>query len=265
MPHVRAPAVAGSFYPALPDRLGDTVDALLASADDKTPDGLCALGVPHAGYMYSGAVAAAAYAALRRVRGIRSVLLLGPSHYVAFRGIAWTDADRFGTPLGDVAVDGALLEAIAGARNVQRLDAAHLREHSLEVQLPFLQRVLPGTPVLPLVVGDATPEEVADVIAAAWSPDVFPIVSTDLSHYLRYQDAVATDRETATAILALAPSIDHDHACGAAPLNGLLLAARRRGLSAAVLDLRNSGDTTGERAAVVGYAAIGFYRRERRS
>lgn len=258
MSGVRPPAVAGSFYPAAPERLAGAVDALLASARPARSRGLRALAVPHAGYIYSGAIAATAYATLRSVPEVRSVLLLGPSHYVPLSGLGWMDADAFATPLGSAAVDRDLLSRLAHLPQLRRFDAAHRREHSLEVQLPFLQRVLPHTPVLPIVVGNAAPEEVADVILAAWSPGVFPIVSTDLSHYLPYRDAVTTDRATMDAVVSLT-QVDPGQACGAMPLNGLLLAARRRGLSAEVLDLRNSGDTSGDRGAVVGYAAVGFY------
>ncbi len=258
MTTIREPAVAGSFYPSSPPQLGRDVDTLLAAATPARSEGLRALAVPHAGYVYSGPIAATAYATLRQVKGIRTVLLLGPSHYFPLGGVAWTEADHFRTPLGTIRVDRELLARIATAPKVRRLEAAHRREHSLEVQLPFLQRILPDTPVLPIVVGEATAEDVADVILAAWSPGVFPIVSTDLSHYLPYGQAVETDRETMKAVVSLTP-VEPGQACGAMPLNGLLVAARRRGLSAEVLDLRNSGDTSGERAAVVGYAAVGFY------
>lgn len=266
---VRQPAVAGTFYPAEPAALRGAVDRLLAGAS--VPAGSAqdsstapkALIVPHAGYVYSGPIAAAAYARLRPVAdAIRRVILLGPAHRALVRGLALPDARQFATPLGAVAIDAAGAAIARGLPHVLDSSLAHAGEHSLEVQLPFLQRLLKDFTLVPLVVGDATGAMVADVLDALWGgPETLIVVSSDLSHYHRYREAQAIDRTTADTILAFASSLDHEQACGATPINGLLLAARRRGLQAELLDLRNSGDTAGDRARVVGYAAFGFRER----
>jgi AmmeMemoRadiSam system protein B len=250
--------VAGLFYPGDRDELEAAVEAYLAAA---TADGRAlpkAVIVPHAGFVYSGPVAATAYALLALLRDrVRRVVLFGPAHRVAFRGLATSSADAFETPLGSVALDREGVERALALPQVKALDAAHRAEHSLEVQLPFLQRVLPDFRLVPLVVGDATPAEVAEVMEALWGGDeTLIVVSSDLSHYLPYADARALDRETSRAIEALLPEeIGHDQACGRLPVQGLLLAARRHGLRARTLDLRSSGDTAGPRDAVVGYGA----------
>jgi len=263
---VRRPAVAGTFYPADPAALRGAVDRLLAGVaapPGPAPDAPAApkaLIVPHAGYVYSGATAATAYARLARAAaGIRRVVLLGPAHRLPFSGLALPGARQFATPLGTVAVDA---DAVAIARElpqVVEIPLAHAGEHSLEVQLPFLQRVLPEFTLLPLVVGDATGAMVAGVLDALWGgPETLIVVSSDLSHYHAYREACALDEATAARILAFSPDLDHEQACGATPINGLLLAARRRGLRVELIDLRNSGDTAGDRHRVVGYAAFGF-------
>lgn len=259
----RHPAVAGSFYPATAPQLQQEVDTLLATA---TATGAAeamppkALIVPHAGYVYSGPVAATAYAALRPWRThYRRVVLLGPCHRVAVRGLALASAGSFATPLGDVPLDRETAAELATLPQVRVDDSAHAFEHSLEVQLPFLQRVLERFSLIPLAVGDASPEEVADVLDRLWSgPETLIVVSSDLSHYLPYGTARATDRHTADEILALDGPLSHQEACGATPINGLLLAARRHGLLPHLLDLRNSGDTAGDRLRVVGYASFAF-------
>ncbi len=262
MKHIRPAAVAGSFYPGQAAALAGDVAALLKAA--VPPAGAPvpkALIVPHAGYIYSGAVAARAYALLQAVaQRITRVVLLGPAHRVAVRGLALPDADGFATPLGAIEIDADGARAVSALPPVTTSASAHAWEHSLEVQLPFLQTVLKKFKLLPLVVGDATPDEVAAVLERVWGgPETLIVVSSDLSHYLSYDDARRTDDRTAQAILApdSAP-LDHEQACGATPVNGLLLAARRRGLHARLLDLRNSGDTAGGRDLVVGYAAIAF-------
>jgi AmmeMemoRadiSam system protein B len=260
---VRRPAVAGTFYPADPAALRLAVDRLLADAEvpaGTAADAPKALIVPHAGYVYSGPIAAAAYARLRPIAAaIRRVVLLGPAHRVAIPGLALPGVRQFATPLGIVAVDA---DAAAIARRlpyVHESPLAHADEHSLEVQLPFLQRTLSEFTLVPFVVGDATPAMVADVLDVLWGgPETLIVVSSDLSHYRPYRDAQGIDRTTAERILALASGLDHEQACGATPINGLLLSARRRGLRAELLDLRNSGDTAGDRGRVVGYAAFGF-------
>jgi MEMO1 family protein len=245
----------------------------------RRPTPACApkmLLVPHAGFRYSGAIAAQAYGQLKPWRErIRRVVLLGPTHRVAVRGLAAPSAQAFDrvavrglaapwarafeTPLGRVAVDSAALAALAALPQVGTSDAAHAQEHSLEVQLPFLQRALGAFTLVPLAVGRASAEEVAEVLERLWGGDeTLIVISSDLSHYLPYAQAQAKDRATVDRILRLDPALDHEQACGATPLAGALLAARAHGLGARLLDLRNSGDTAGDRARVVGYCAIAF-------
>ncbi|HUJ29143.1 MAG TPA: AmmeMemoRadiSam system protein B [Myxococcales bacterium] len=239
-------SVAGSFYPAEPAVLRAEVERLLAAAAQGPASK--AIIAPHAGYIYSGPIAASAF---RRLTGVKRVVLLGPSHFVALRGVALPAGDVYSTPLGDVPV-----EAPPGLRVNQ---AAHAREHSLEVEVPFLQCALREFTLVPLVVGDAAPQEVAGVVDALWGgPETAIVISSDLSHYLPYELAQRADAATAKEILALG-RLDHGDACGAAPVNGLLAAARKRGLRAELFDLRNSGDTAGDRQRVVGYGAFGFY------
>lgn len=259
---VRPAAVAGSFYPADPAMLVREVAALLDGARRHgVPQPLPkALIVPHAGYVYSGPVAAHAYALLERGHALyRRVVLLGPVHRVPVRGLALPGATAFATPLGAVALDGGLAESIAGLPQVVVFPEAHAWEHSLEVQLPFLQSVLDDFTLLPLAVGDATPEEVAEVLEAVWGgEETLIVISSDLSHFHPYPVAQRIDSATAQAILDLRSPVSHEEACGGTPVNGLLLAARRHGLQPRLLDLRNSGDTAGDRSRVVGYAAFSF-------
>ncbi|MDR2454174.1 MAG: AmmeMemoRadiSam system protein B [Bifidobacteriaceae bacterium] len=258
----RQPAVAGLFYPASPEELSAQVLSLLdqAAAAQARPAGpVKALIAPHAGYRYSGATAAAGYAAAAGA-GYERVVLLGPCHQVGTPFVALAGADCFRTPLGDVPVwqEGA---AIAAALpQVITSPPVHAREHSLEVHLPFIQAALgPGVPVLPLAVGWAEPAAVAAVIEAVWGgPETLVVVSSDLSHYLPYQQAVAVDSEAIGQILAGRPPLRSDQACGVFPVNGLLEVSRRLGLSARLVQYANSGDTAGDRSAVVGYAAIAF-------
>ncbi len=260
MRDVRPAAVAGLFYPAAAATLAADVRACLGAAGAHAGPLPKAIVVPHAGYVYSGAVAASAYARLVGARGIvRRVVLLGPTHRVAVRGLALPAAAAFATPLGTVPVDAEAAALALTRPQVVVSAAAHAREHSLEVQLPFLQTVLGDFKVLPLAVGLASAEDVAALLDLLWGgPETLFVVSTDLSHYHRYDEARALDRDTADRILALVPMLDHEQACGATPLNGLLLCARRRGLAPELLDLRNSGDTAGDRARVVGYASFAF-------
>lgn len=257
---LRPAAVAGMFYPAQAGSLAAEVREYL----DAVPFGGApppkAIVVPHAGYVYSGPVAASAYARLASVRSvIRRVVLLGPAHRVAVRGLAAPAARGFATPLGTVNIDA---DAVASALTLPQVcvsASAHALEHSLEVQLPFLQTLLGEFRLAPFVVGSATPDEVAGLLDLLWGgPETLIVVSTDLSHYHRYEEACAVDRETVRRVLALTPDLDHAEACGATPLNGLLVCARRRGLRPELLDLRNSGDTAGDRSRVVGYAALSF-------
>jgi MEMO1 family protein len=261
MPNVRPPAVAGMFYP---DDAGDLRRALQDCFEQAhaQPTGLRpkALVVPHAGYIYSGPVAASAYRLLEPLRLlIHRVVLLGPVHHVWVRGLALPGATAFDTPLGRVPLDRQAIEAISDLPQVEISPAAHAREHSLEVHLPFLQAVLADFALVPLAVGGASPEEVAEVLDRLWDGDeTLIVVSSDLSHFLPYPEAMRVDRATAAAILALDSRLLGEQACGAHPVNGLTLAARRRGLACHLLDLRNSGDTAGDRSQVVGYGAFAF-------
>jgi AmmeMemoRadiSam system protein B len=178
---------------------------------------------------------------------------------VPVRGLALPDACAFATPLGVVPVDGEAVERIRALRQVVVSAAAHSEEHSLEVQLPFLQQLLGEFTLVPLAVGDAAAAEVAEVIEALWGgPETLVVVSSDLSHYLPYEQARRIDAETCAAISRLERELGHDEACGGTPINGLMAAARRRRLTPALLDLRSSGDTAGDRGRVVGYAAFAF-------
>ena len=257
MIRIREAAVAGSFYPADSGELQSMVHRMLDASASVVGPAPKALIVPHAGFIYSGPVAAAAYSRLRPHRSrYRRVVLLGPSHCVAFRGLAASSANVFRTPLGDVPVARAALDALRHDA-VSVIDAAHRPEHSLEVQLPFLQSLLDAFELLPLLVGDARTADVASVLDLLWDgPETLLVISSDLSHYLSYGQAREMDRATCNAVEALdAAGIDTAQACGAAPLRGLLVAAARRGLRPRTLDLRNSGDTSGNRDRVVGYGA----------
>ena len=260
MTSVRNPAVAGLFYPDDPRELrGQIADFLAAaSAGGAVPKAIIA---PHAGYVYSGPIAATAYARIKPARGrITRVVLLGPAHRVGFRGLALSGADYFQTPLGRIKIDKEAAEKISRLPQVHLMDLAHAQEHSLEVHLPFLQEVLGEFSLVPLVVGDAESGEVAEVIEALWGgPETLIVVSSDLSHYHDYKTAQRLDRATSQAIEQLQPeSIQYDSACGRNPVNGLLRAARQHGLKASTIDLRNSGDTAGSHDRVVGYGAYVF-------
>lgn len=258
---VRPPAVAGTFYPSDPAdvrrSLGDAfADAVARPVDVPIPE---AIIVPHAGYAYSGAIAASAYGRIVPARtSIHRVVLLGPSHRVAVRGLAVPSVDAFETPLGLVPIDDAARSLVLEYPEVHIDDRAHALEHGLEVQLPFLQSVLDDFTLLPLSVGDATTDEVATVLDACWGGrETLVVISTDLSHYHRYDDAVRLDARTAAAIVAgRSDAVSDVDACGARPLRGLLQCAVDRGLTVDQLDLRNSGDTAGDRHRVVGYGAF---------
>ena len=258
--NLRPAAVAGTFYPGDTLTLKKTLGQLL----DKVPESALpqpkAIIAPHAGYIYSGPIAASIYAPLRRLhQTIRRVVLLGPTHRVAVDGLALPASSGFVTPLGQVTIDAQAVELLRDLPQVLVSEAAHAQEHSLEVQLPFLQSVFDDFSLLPLAVGRASPEQVAEVLERLWGgEETLIVVSSDLSHYLPYADAQITDSETVQRILDLDPTVRHDAACGATPINGLLLAARRHGLQASLVDLRNSGDTAGDKARVVGYAAFAF-------
>jgi AmmeMemoRadiSam system protein B len=249
------------FYPDSAPRLSREAGAMLAGVAGAPADRPKALIVPHAGYVYSGPVAASAFALLTNWKDtIRRVLLLGPTHRVAVRGLALPDCDAFATPLGRVPIDQEAAAAIRDLPQIVVSDPAHRLEHSLEVEIPFLQVVLDEFSLLPLAVGEASPDAVAEALDRLWGgPETLIVVSSDLSHYLPYEDARQIDAETARQIGHLDPIINHYQACGATPVNGLLLAARKRGLQVRQLDLRNSGDTAGDRRQVVGYGAFAFF------
>lgn len=254
---VRPAAVAGQFYPVQPERLRAEVARLIAEAAAPADTAPTALIVPHAGYIYSGGVAAAAFATLRAVaQAIERVVVIGPTHYVPVRGIAISMVDAFETPLGRVPVDCEALAALADLPFVVEADGPHAPEHALEVELPFLQMVLPSFRLVPLVVGDAEPHEVAEVLARLWSWETLIVVSSDLSHYHDYETARRLDAATAAAIergewAGLGPN----QACGCLAVAGLLVEAGHRGFKARRLSLCNSGDTAGSRDRVVGYGA----------
>lgn len=260
MTTVRAPNVAGMFYPGDPEALAHQVDGFLAAAPDE-PMPFKAIVAPHAGYPYSGPIAGTAYASVRHLADrVRRVVLLGPAHRFGFQGVAAPSADALATPLGTVSVDRAAIASILAIAGVEVLDQAFAGEHSLEVHLPFLQRVFPEARVVPLVVGDARPDLVAAVLERLWGgPETLIVISSDLSHYQAYDRARALDLSTSQAIEALeVQKLRGDFACGFMPLSGLLVRAMALDLRATTLDLRNSGDTAGGRDQVVGYGAYGF-------
>jgi MEMO1 family protein len=258
---IRPPAVAGSFYPDRPECLNAALESFLAEADTRPAERAKAVIAPHAGYRYSGPVAGRAFAEVRvGAASTRRVAVIGPTHFVPVRGLAVPEATAFRTPLGDVPLDAGAIEPVLDLPQVQIADAPHRDEHALEVELPFLQAVLGDFALVPLVVGDATPEEVAQVLDRLWDgPDTLFVISSDLSHYEPYARAREHDAATAASIEALdeAPLGPGD-ACGHLAIAGLLIEARRRSLGVRRLDLRNSGDTAGPKDRVVGYGAWAF-------
>jgi MEMO1 family protein len=262
VPSARPAAVAGTFYPGEPQALAAEVAAYLAQApachEARPPKAIIA---PHAGYMYSGAIAGTAYAQLGTLAGrIERVILIGPAHRMWVAGMAVPSVMRFDSPLGAVALDTVTLARLATMPGIEVSDPAHALEHSLEVQLPFLQAALGMFLLVPVVVGGASPRDVERLLDAVWGgEETLIVVSSDLSHYLAYDAARSRDHATVQAILALDARLDHDEACGATAINGLLSIARRRGLAARALDIRSSGDTAGGRDRVVGYGAFAFH------
>ncbi|MGY0217053.1 AmmeMemoRadiSam system protein B [Endozoicomonadaceae bacterium StTr2] len=255
--NTRPPAVAGTFYPAGEATLRGMVSGFLdeAAGRDLSPK---AIVVPHAGYIYSGPIAASAYALLAPVADqIKRVVLLGPTHHIPFEGLALPESQIFMTPLGPVNLDTEIMSELLRFSQVQPLDAAHEHEHSLEVQCPFLQSCLPEFKLIPLVVGSAPPLAVAEVLDFLWGNDeTLIVISTDLSHYHNYEEACSRDNVTRRAIEQLHTNLTGGQACGAYPLNGLLSVAQRRGMEVITLDIRNSGDTAGDKQRVVGYGAF---------
>lgn len=259
---VRPPAVAGIFYPQDPTALRRMVDELLAGAAPGNGRAPKATIAPHAGYRYSGAVAAAAYAQLAAAGAqLQRVILLGPAHRVPLRGLAASGAAAFATPLGEVPLAEKAQATAVALPQVRVWDEAHAAEHSLEVQLPFLQRLFSGIEIVPLVVGQATVSEVAEVLEIVWGgPETAVVVSSDLSHFHDYTTAQRLDQATAAAIEDLdEEALGPDSACGCAAIRGLLQVARAHQLTAQTVMLRNSGDSAGERQRVVGYGAFVFH------
>lgn len=260
--NIRRPSVAGLFYPASANALHQDIEGYLSEVGGLPAERPKAIVSPHAGYIYSAAVAAFGYAAIRPyAENIRRVVLLAPAHRLPFQGLAVPSSELFRTPLGDIQVD---LEGIAlalGQPGVIRLDRAFDDEHAIEVQLPFLQEVLKGFMLLPIVVGMASDEEVAGVIRALWNGDeTLIVVSSDLSHYLDYASAQDRDQATRRSIETLdADSLEGQDACGYIPLRGLLRVSAEKGMHVRTLDMRNSGDTAGPRTQVVGYGSYALY------
>jgi AmmeMemoRadiSam system protein B len=263
MPSVRPTAVAGLFYPESSQELRSAVEGYVRDApvdDGPAPKAIIA---PHAGYVYSGPIAGSAFRAVAEARGaIERVVLLGPAHFVPIHGLALPGHESFATPLGQVEIEGRGAQASLRLPQVRVVPEAHAREHSLEVELPFLQSLLGEFELVPLVVGQAEPDEVAEVLERLWGgPETLVVISSDLSHYLPYEAAQQADRRTADEILALGGPLGPHQACGAAAVNGLLAVARARQLTPELLDLRNSADTAGDPSRVVGYGAFAFHER----
>ncbi len=260
MNNIRPPAVSGYFYPDDPEALQQSVLQYLAQAHVSVPVPK-AIIAPHAGYIYSGPVAASAYACLTPAHNrIHRVILLGPAHRIYLRGLALSTSDAFESPLGCVELDQEMMRKLIKLPQVQVMDAAHAAEHSLEVHLPFLQTVLDYFTLVPLVVGEAAPHEVSEVLKVLWGgPETLIVISSDLSHYHDYDTAKQIDGSTSQAIETLRyEDIGSKQACGCVPVSGLLYLAGELGLNATTLDLRNSGDTAGSHDRVVGYGAYAF-------
>ena len=256
MTTIRPAAVAGAFYPGDPEDLEASVARMLEGASapvDAVPKALIA---PHAGYVYSGPIAATAYQLLARHRqGIRRVVLLGPAHRAYLEGLAFPSVDAFETPLGDVPLDRQAINQALALPGTVVSDEAHALEHCLEVQLPFLQRVLSDFQLVPILVGRCPAETVARVLESLWGDQTLLIISSDLSHYHAYEEARQLDAQTSARILARDEGLHGEEACGAAAINGLMRLARDHDLAVSALDVRNSGDTAGDRHQVVGYGA----------
>lgn len=270
---IRRPAVAGFFYPADPAELSDTVSELMtrASATGLPATALAATGlpatalpwnskayiVPHAGYIYSGSTAASAYVqAAQQQASVRRIVLIGPSHRVYLNGAALPRAQAFATPLGDIPIERELKDRLLDVPGMIESDHPHQLEHSLEVQLPFLQVAFKEFTILPIVVGDASAAQIAAALDAVWGEEeTLILASSDLSHYHAYREAQLIDARTSAAILSKQTNLSAEQACGAVAINGLLYSARERNLQVAELARCNSGDTAGDRDRVVGYGA----------
>jgi AmmeMemoRadiSam system protein B len=258
---IRSAAVAGHFYPHNPMELRSFIAQALDAAgrnlgtDFSRPK---ALIVPHAGYIYSGLTAAYAYAAVKKTN-IKRVVLLGPAHRVPFYGIALPDSEAFATPLGAVLLDGVGMQVVRSLPHVVINDAVHALEHSLEVQLPFLQSVFEDMELIPLCIGSVGADHVAELMERLWDEkDTLFVISSDLSHFHPYEEARELDRQSIELILNMQPDLNHEQACGATGINALLIVAKKRGMQVQLLDYRNSGDTAGDKGRVVGYASVAF-------
>lgn len=261
---VRKPVAAGRFYASDPVTLQREVRELLdealrtgSRANGTVPKALIA---PHAGYMYSGPIAASAYAQIQGAEGVRRVVIIGPAHFVTVTGVATTPSEAFRTPLGDVPVDSEVINSLSGLPQVTSRADAHAPDHALETQLPFLQVLLKDFSIVPLLVGKCAATDMESVLERLWGgPETLVVVSSDMSHYLSYESAKTADAATAKAIENLnASMVRDDSACGAIPIRAVLSIARKKELEARTLDLRNSGDTAGSRDQVVGYGAFSF-------
>ncbi len=258
--HRRA-AVAGHFYPTEATVLSAEIEQFLNNASNLELHDIKAIITPHAGYIYSGAIAASAYSQLHnRTTAITNIIILGPAHRVAFSGIATSSAQYFDTPLGSIELNRSLIEKIESLSYVQCHDEAHRDEHSIEVQLPFLQNILNKFTIVPLLVGNCDSNDVATILNLLWGEsETLIIISSDLSHFNSYDIATKNDDITSQAILNLQPEkIDYSDACGRTPVKGLLKVAQTKLLKVAILDVRNSGDTAGDKTRVVGYGAYSF-------
>lgn len=254
---IRKPAVAGMFYPRNPKELKEMLKEMLAKANADLPIPK-AIIAPHAGYIYSGPIAASAYTCLAKTNKINKVVLLGPAHRYPFKGLALPKADIFSTPLGDIKIDKDSFPKLLELEQVNIIPEAHAQEHSLEVQLPFLQTILSSFTLIPLVVGMSNPEEIAEVLEQLWDgEETLIVISSDLSHYHEYSAAEKLDKATTTAILNLdIDKLSHEAACGCTPIQGLLKVAKQKHLQIELIDLKSSGDTAGDKDHVVGYGAF---------
>lgn len=253
----RPPAVAGSFYPRAADELSRTVTDLLGAARAEGRAGIRGIIAPHAGYVYSGPVAAEAFASARSVEGrFRRAVIIGPSHFVLFHGVAAPSHGAFATPLGEIPIDTGAVRTLAEEGLVVIDDAPHAPDHAIEVELPFLQAIFGAMPIVPLLFGAVSASAVAAAIARLWTAETLLVISSDLSHYETYASARTHDARTAAAIESRdEAAIGPDDACGHLAIRGALIEAARRGLALERLDLRNSGEAAGDRESVVGYGA----------
>ena len=261
MEKIRPTAVAGLFYPMDTYELAELVTNELVQATPKPRHHPVAIIVPHAGYIYSGAVAASVFKTIQTLQSIiKRVVLIGPSHRVDFQGLALSSADVFNTPLGSIRVDKQAQEKLLTISDIILFDQAHADEHCLEVQLPFLQHVIDDFSIIPIVTGKASPELVSQAIETLWDGnETLVVISSDLSHYHDYLTAQQLDESTSQAIVNLDYSAVHSaNACGHVAINGLLLFAQQHHLKASIVDVRNSGDTAGDKSSVVGYGAYLF-------